>query len=210
VVNLKKKYVNRIIIALLIVFIVLGITFIILNNAIKEHYEEIASQEGIKVSAKILSNCISDVISSQNHKINNVINVIYGSDEEIISIETDAGTVNEIQLEILQKVNIELSDTNKNSSQIPIGTLTDMPFLVGEGPDISIKYSQQGSATVELESEFVSGGLNQTVHRLYAHVETEIYSVSPIKSEITDFSFDYLLSETVIVGEVPEKISSIY
>ncbi|MBE6837646.1 MAG: hypothetical protein E7509_06645 [Ruminococcus sp.] len=209
-VNLKKKYVNRIIIALLIVFIVLGITFIILNNAIKEHYEEIASQEGIKVSAKILSNCISDVISSQNHKINNVINVIYGSDEEIISIETDAGTVNEIQLEILQKVNIELSDTNKNSSQIPIGTLTDMPFLVGEGPDISIKYSQQGSATVELESEFVSGGLNQTVHRLYAHVETEIYSVSPIKSEITDFSFDYLLSETVIVGEVPEKISSIY
>lgn len=209
-VNLKKKYINRLLIVVIIVLILLGIATVMLNSIIKKHYEEIAAQEGIKVSAKILSECISDVILSQNTKINDVIKVVYGDDDEIISIETNAGVVNEIQLEILQKVNFLLSDTNSNSSKIPVGTLTDLPFFVGEGPDIAIKYSQQGSATVELKSEFVSGGLNQTVHRLFAHVETKIYSVSPIKSEITDFSFDYLLSETVIVGDVPEKISSIY
>lgn len=209
-VNFKRKYANKVIFALVLTFILLCVVFAILNDAIKDHYEEIASQEGIKLSSKILSNCIYEIISSQNYKIDNIVNVIYGSDDEIISIETDAGMVNEIQLEILQKVNSLLSDTKSNSSEIPIGTLTDLPFLVGEGPLVSIKYAQQGSATVELTSEFNSAGLNQTVHRLYAHVETEIYSVSPIKTGITEFSFDYLLSETVIVGDVPDKISSVY
>ena len=209
-VNFKRKYANKVIFALVLTFILLCVVFAILNDAIKDHYEEIASQEGIKLSSKILSNCIYEIISSQNYKIDNIVNVIYGSDDEIISVETDAGMVNEIQLEILQKVNSLLSDTKSNSSEIPIGTLTDLPFLVGEGPLVSIKYAQQGSATVELTSEFNSAGLNQTVHRLYAHVETEIYSVSPIKTGITEFSFDYLLSETVIVGDVPDKISSVY
>ena len=208
VVNFRKKYANRIIFAGLVLIILMCILLVFLNNAIKEHYEEIASQEGIKISSKIMSNCISDIISSQNYKIDSIIKVVYGNDDEIISIETDAGMVNEIQLEILQRVNSRLSDTKSNSSEIPIGTLTDLPFLVGEGPDISVKYSQQGSATVELTSEFNSAGLNQTVHRLYAHVETKIYSVSPIKSDITEFSFDYLLSETVIVGDVPERITT--
>lgn len=210
VVNLRKNIKNKLIIAVLVLVIILAVVLYQINEAIKEHYEEIASQEGIKISSKILSNCISDIIQSQNYKIDDLINIVYDNNEEIVSIETDAGMVNEIQLEILQRVNAVLADTNSNCSEIPVGTLTDMPFLVGEGPDITIKYSQQGSATVELTSDFKSGGLNQTVHRLYAHVETKIYSVSPIKSEITEFSFDYLLSETVIVGDVPEKISSIY
>ena len=100
-----------------------------------------------------------------------------------------------------------LSDTDINSSKIPLGTLTDFPFFVGEGPEITIKYSQQGSATVERKSQFESAGINQTIHRLYARVETNIYSVSPIETEITSFSFDYLLSETIIVGDVPERIA---
>lgn len=206
----RKNIKNKLILILFVISIVSLVMFIMINNAIKEHYEEIASQEGIKISSEILSNCISDIINSQNYKIDDLINIVYDDNEEIVSIETDAGMVNEIQLEILKKVNEVLADTNSNSSEIPVGTLTDLPFLVGEGPDITIKYSQQGSATVELKSDFKSGGLNQTVHRLFAHVETNIYSVSPIKSEITKFSFDYLLCETVIVGDVPEKISSIY
>lgn len=206
--NSRKKYRDILFFACILILVLIITAVFLLNNAIKEHYEEIASQEGIKISSRIMSNCISDIISSQNYKIDSIIKVVYGNDDEIISIETDAGMVNEIQLEILQRVNSRLSDTKSNSSEIPIGTLTDLPFLVGEGPDISVKYSQQGSATVELTSEFNSAGLNQTVHRLYAHVETKIYSVSPIKSDITEFSFDYLLSETVIVGDVPERITT--
>ncbi|MBQ7756929.1 MAG: hypothetical protein IJ401_06475, partial [Oscillospiraceae bacterium] len=102
-VNFRKKYANRIIIAGLVLIILICILLVFLNNAIKEHYEEIASQEGIKISSKIMSNCISDIISSQNYKIDSIIKVVYGNDDEIISIETDAGMVNEIQLEILQR-----------------------------------------------------------------------------------------------------------
>ena len=201
--SIKNKLIFFVVVILLITFLMLYLV----NNAIKKHYEDIASQEGIKISSKILSSCISDIIASQNEKIEGVIKIIYGDNDEIVSIETDAGKINEIQLQILQSVNSVLSDTDSNYSEIPVGTLTDWPFFVGEGPDITVKYSQQGSATVELVSEFESAGVNQTVHRLYAHVETNIYSVSPIKSEITNFSFDYLLSETIIVGDVPKRIN---
>lgn len=203
----KNSIKNKIITGILVIVIFCVLVLYLINNAIIKHYEEIASQEGIKISSDILSTCISDIIDSQNYKIDDIIHIIYGDNNEIISIETDAGIINEIQLEILKRVNSVLSDTDINSSKIPLGTLTDFPFFVGEGPEITIKYSQQGSATVELKSQFESAGINQTIHRLYARVETNIYSVSPIETEITSFSFDYLLSETIIVGDVPERIA---
>lgn len=206
-VNRKKRIRYKLLALIFVICVLASVCFVFVNNAIKNHYQEIAAQEGIKVSSKILSNCISEIIASQNFKISDVISIQYGEDDKITSIETDAGKVNEIQLEILQSVNSNLSDVDNNCSDVPFGTLTDLPFLVGEGPNITIKYSQQGSATVDLTSEFEGAGVNQTVHRLYAHVETNIYSVSPIKSEITKFSFDYLLSETIIVGEVPRRLT---
>lgn len=182
---------------------------IILNCLIIEHYEEIATQEGKKKSSEILAECISQTISDSSFNASQLVSIKYNSDGEIMYLETDADAVNKIQLEILQNVNSKLSDTNKNSSKIPFGTLTDLPFLVGEGPKLNVKFSLQGSAKVELVSEFDSGGLNQTIHKIYANIQICFFSVSPIKTENISCEFDYLICETVIVGNIPQGFSQI-
>lgn len=197
--NIRKKL---LIFTLFLIIFLCGFTYLV-NILILDHYEEIASQEGKKISAKILTRCILEITSDNNFNAKDIIKINYGKNNEIISVETDAVKINQIQLEILDKVNSELSDTNKNCSEIPLGTLSDLPVFVGEGPEVTVKFSQQGSAKVLLESKFESGGINQTIHRIYAHIETEIYSISPVKTENIDFSFDYLLCETIIVGEIP-------
>lgn len=191
----------------LIFVIILTLIIAMINRMISQHYEDIAIQEGKKISANILTNCISEIINKENLSVNNLVNISYNSDGEILSLETNADVINKIQLEIMDNINEKLTNTDINTSEIPIGTLTDFPLFVGEGPKVKIKYSLNGSAKVELVSKLESGGINQTLHKIIAHIQTEIYSVSPIETSKITYSFDYLLCETVIVGDVPSILS---
>lgn len=196
-------------IAFLSFIIILVTIFALIERLVLCHYDDIATQEGKKISAEILTNCISNVISRDDFSYENLVKISYNSSGEIISLETDADAVNKIQLELVKQINAQLSDTDINASEIPLGTLTDFPIFVGEGPRIKIKFSLNGSSQVELVSKFETGGLNQTIHRIYAHIETEVFSVSPIETSKITYSFDYLLCETVIVGQVPQYFSQI-
>ncbi|NLZ46707.1 MAG: sporulation protein YunB, partial [Clostridiales bacterium] len=82
-------------------------------------------------------------------------------------------------------------------------------FLNGKGPNVKFKFSQVGSPEVSLKSTFSSSGINQTLHQIYAYIEIEVYSIAPKKSKPVLFKFDYLITETVIVGEIPDTYISI-
>lgn len=208
-VNLNKHNKRKLKTLFLLTIIILSVIFLLLNYLVLNHYEEISVQEGKKNSSVILSKCISEIILNNEFSTEELVNIKYNADGEIVFLETNAEAVNKIQFELLQKINNQFSDTNKNICKIPLGTLTNVPFLVGEGPEITVKFSLQGSAKVELASKFDSGGLNQTIHRIYAHIEIDFYSVSPIVTDNNCCSFDFLLCESVIVGDVPLGFSQI-
>lgn len=55
----------------------------------------------------------------------------------------------------------------------------------------------------DLKSEFVSVGINQTLHRIYLDINCEIGIVTPLKKTVETISNQILLLENVIVGIVP-------
>ena len=62
---------------------------------------------------------------------------------------------------------------------------------------------------LKIESEFKESGINQTIHRLYLDFYIEVYVSFPLKIEVIPIKLKYLLSETIIVGEVPEQYTKI-
>lgn len=55
-----------------------------------------------------------------------------------------------------------------------------------------------------MKSEFISKGINQTLHRVYLQVKCNVNIVTPFDSIAKDITNQVLLMENIIVGKIPD------
>ena len=75
--------------------------------------------------------------------------------------------------------------------------------LSGISPNFRIAMERAGNIDTQIESEFTAVGINQTMHRIYLKLDCSIGILTPFKSVNKNVSSKVLLTETVIVGDVP-------
>lgn len=200
---------TKIISTVLLLIALIGTIILISGSCLRSNYVNFSKAEAKQSSSEAISKCIESIVAEENRCYSDFIRINYDNGGNIKSVETDTVKVNEIQNEIMASVNEALSANDKASADVPLGTLSGNTFLYGKGPDLTLKFTQNGSASVKLMSKFESAGINQTMHQIYVHVETEIYTVSPFKTEPEKLEFDYLLAETIIVGDIPKNYFSL-
>ena len=77
-------------------------------------------------------------------------------------------------------------------------------MLSGRGPGVKIRISSIGNIETDLESEFTSEGINQTLHRIYVDVSCNVKVLTPFKDIERNITNRVLLAENVIVGNIPD------
>ena len=73
--------------------------------------------------------------------------------------------------------------------KLPFGSFTGFKLLAGKGPGVKITISSIGSVETDLKSEFISQGINQTLHRVFLQVKCRVSILTPfdnIEQEITN------------------------
>lgn len=76
--------------------------------------------------------------------------------------------------------------------------------MAGRGPGVKIRISSIGNVETTLRSEFISQGINQTLHRVYLEVNCKVNILTPFKDIEKEINNQVLLIENVIVGHIPE------
>ncbi len=72
------------------------------------------------------------------------------------------------------------------------------------GPDIRVRMTPVGSVSVDFTDEFHAAGINQTRHKIYLLLKTQVKIVVPLGSEVINVSTRVPISESIIVGDVPQ------
>ena len=83
------------------------------------------------------------------------------------------------------------------------GSFTGIHLLSGRGPGVKIRISSIGNVETDLRSEFISQGINQTLHRVYLQVKCEVNILTPFQNINREITNQVLLAENVIVGKIP-------
>lgn len=76
--------------------------------------------------------------------------------------------------------------------------------MTGRGPAVVIKFEPVGSVTTDIKAEFEDAGINQTRHKIYLILNASVRILLGNASQTVEISSQVLISDTVIVGEVPE------
>lgn len=123
---------------------------------------------------------------------------------QVVSVKTDPAIVNALTTSLTLNVLNSLEKLNETTIGIPIGSLTDLEFISGIGPDINIKICPTQSVFTDIESDFKSVGINQTRHRILIKVTVSLDLVFPTEIITADCSETVVVAETIIVGNVPD------
>lgn len=160
------------------------------------------SNERIKLmTTDAVSNAVLDIMSKNTD--NEFMTITRDDKQNIKSVDINADKVTELAQKITIEAQHKINEAGSDGITIPIGSLSGVTLFTGLGPDLKIKIYLVGSTKTIVISEFSESGINQTLHRLYIDITGSVAVAIPGLPSTIDTHTQVLMSETIIIGEVP-------
>lgn len=196
----KKKKCKLKLIIFLSLFIFL---LIIADKQIRPLVKSVAENQAKIVATNLINEEILRELSEKSSYYSEFVFLKTDNNGKLLAINTDSQKVNILKSSISSNIQKKMPSTTPIKAAVPLGTLTGVELFMGRGPTINMKMSVPGCVLTDIKSEFVQAGINQTKHRIYIYVETQVYALIPGFPVATTVSTTVLISETVIVGDIP-------
>lgn len=155
------------------------------------------------IATSSVSEVVGEVLDEKQTRYSDLVKISYSASGDVELIEIDSVQVNILIRDITAKVQERFDALKSEGIGVAIGTFSGIPFLYGLGPDISVQLVPVGTVKTTLDSSFSSAGINQTIHRLYFVVATNIGMVLPANTQSIETQLEVLICENVIVGKIP-------
>ncbi len=194
----RKKYL--IVLWVLIVCTILSIVFSFMVNPVIMDTVEIKSKA---LATRAMNHAIADVVMN-SIIYDELVNIVSDEFGNISMIQANSLEVNNLSKDLAQACEERIVEFGKAGISIPLGTFTGIPLFVGRGPRISVKMTPVGSVVCKFVSDFETAGINQTVHKIYVAINATVAVVMPLSTRSFKAEQQVLISESVIVGQVPE------
>lgn len=122
----------------------------------------------------------------------------------VLAITSDPGQVNLLRASVSKAALEAIAAVDVHTMGVPLGSLFELDLLWAIGPTIRVRSLTAGTVSTQVRSEFLSAGINQTLHRILVDVTVPLTVLLPGDRADTQVSTSVCLAETVIVGQVPE------
>lgn len=197
--NIKNK---RKITTIILVLIIALETATLLLKYINPIFEQVSTFEAKRLATIIANDQTTKVM--QNYNYDSMFVVEKDIDGNVSMIQMNIYKVNIIISDIAYYIQEQMKKPENSSVLIPIGNLLGIDLFSGYGPNVKMRVVLLGSVETDLRSEFISKGINQTLHRVYLQIDCPVQILSSYKTMEEKVSNQFLLAENVIVGRIPD------
>lgn len=153
------------------------------------------------VATNIVSEEVSKVMSLYNYE--DLVNIEKDSNGKISLISAKIVPINNIVSEIVANIQKNIDSKSTEKVYVNLGKVSGFTILSQIGPTFTIELERAGSIEAKINSEFEDVGINQTLHKISLTLFCNINVLTPIEVIDDTVETKILLTETVIVGEVP-------
>lgn len=200
--NICKKHKKKVY-AVSIIGIIFFMFFVFLKISINPIIIDTIEVKSKSIATRAMNSAIADVVMN-SIVYDDLINIVTDEIGNISMIQANALEINNLSKDLAQTTEKKIDEYGTNGVFIPLGSFTGIPILVGRGPSVKIKVSPVGAVSCMFSSKFEHAGINQTNHKIYLKVVANIGIVMPLVSVKYQQEQQVLISESIIVGQVPE------
>ena len=186
-----------------IIVIFFAALFVYFEMKVSPFMRDYTIMKGQQTMTELFSDTVNQKMNDMNLSYDKLINITYSQNGEVQSLNTDVITVNKLKNEVTAELSEELSGEFEYAVELPIGSIINTEFLSGMGKSIEFNNIVTGDVKSEFRSEFETGGVNQTIHRLYIDITGDLLIIGGGEQEPIELTTSVLVGETVLVGNVP-------
>ena len=121
----------------------------------------------------------------------------------------DTYKVNFLKSLISNEISHIISEKERYTVSIPIGTFLANTYTSGLGPDLDFKMQMTSTAFVDFEHEFRSAGINQVLHRVVVNIKINGSLIVAGYKRTISTNTSAIASQTVIVGKIPQNFTNV-
>ena len=193
----KKSMIALISVASVLLLLILHIT---LN--VNPIIEQVSEKEVLALAEVAVNSACDEVIGE--YFTTDIVGYLMDKDGNLQMVTTNTALMNLISRKATEVSQQRIETLGQQGVPIPLGSLSGITVLTGQGPDVYIKVFPIGSVNATFTSEFVAAGINQTRHKIILNVTADIKVVMPGSNNVVQTQTQILMCENVIIGKVPD------
>ena len=195
---------NRILIIGISILTFLLTSFLLIDWGIKPTIIAMSEAKVEYIAVLAMNNAVSQILGG-NIKYTDLTDVLTDKNGKITMIQYNTILINTLARETSTLAQNEIRSLGAEGISVPLGSVTKSKLLSGRGPDIDVKIIPVGSVSTDFTDEFRQAGINQTRHRIFLLLKTQVRIVVPLGSNVINVSTKVPIAETIIVGDVPDS-----
>lgn len=169
-----------------------------LKPTILAYAEAKAKQIAVDSINDVINNkIVPDIASEELEKVHKDGNA------KVTIVQPNIAKINQIQAETATEINKTLKNLSQGQFKIPLGQVMGSQLLASYGPKIKVSFVPIGTVDVKLVDKIDEAGINQTRHKMYFKVTSQVKVVIPLESSNVKVSSEVLIADNIILGEVP-------
>lgn len=142
-----------------------------------------------------------------NVDVKELVYINYNEISNVSSVIINTKLVNQILLDaniVLSQIFYEHLDEYFVDLEIPIGTMFSKSLFAGMGPSIKIPITPVGSYKVDILTNTVPYGINNSLIELYLSIDVDIEALIPLQKTKFPSSTKIIILSQLIQGEIPK------
>lgn len=126
------------------------------------------------------------------------------ANNQVIFMQINTMLVNKIKSEAEIAIQDSLRELEQKRISIPFGQVFGAKLLSNLGPMIRLVVVPMGTVHVDVADSFEAAGINQTRHRIYLNVRSDVRVVFPLLDREVPITTQIPIADAIIVGPVPQ------
>lgn len=163
------------------------------------------AQAKLRNQLTVISNeTVANVLAQGALRYSDMVVMEPGLGGGIATITTETVRLNNLKSAVLTQIVAQVESLDTHSLGVPLGALTGLELFAGAGPDLPIQVLSVTSAEGTYRNDFVSAGINQTLHRVMLDITLTAEVLLPGGMVESIVSTPVCVAETIIIGQVPQ------
>lgn len=192
---------------MLLLLVLLGVS-LFLHFKFRPVIKAISVSKAKVISTEAVNEAILQELSENKEAYNQIVKLEKLENGELTAILSDMEKVNKLKSRVGMIIQNKFLSLKDRKISVALGTLSGIEMFNGLGPGVPMKISVSGNVSTDFKTSFSGAGINQTIYQIYLYIRTRICVMVPGCSCCEDFESSFLVSEIVVLGNVPKVYSS--
>ena len=187
---------------MLVVFVALAWCCFSLSRHFEPVFWSLAEMELRSRSSEIIAGAVRDYIAKEPV----MLEIEKDERGRVSLVKPNIRMINALSSGAQLAVQQEIRALDGECVEIPAGLLLGSYFFAGSGPKLKARILPVGNASVGVEEQFESLGINQARHVVYLRFDLTVRLLTLFASRDIDVEATYPVSEVIFTGEVPQFV----